>query len=257
MALKHTSKVSIERIDSDFLHGLFASAHNSNEAAKALLTSSPPSSSKYAFLLYRSPHISSPTRREFRLRTFDDTEWDDVGRSDWHNARLDRLSRQIAARVKTPTHFPIKPLPETLERAREEARKEAARKSSGSFVNRVQVPTGPRRITIINHGTGKRGLRPARIVLLNRDRLHEPESKPVRLVLINRRPETVVDDTITSNSTKSLLVGASHGYGRTRAATMKLRELGLEAEKIGRKRKAEGTAEGERQHKTSKLDKSE
>lgn len=259
MASKHTSKVSFERIDSGFLSDLITSARNSDEAAAALPTSSPPGSTKYVSHLHLRPHISSRSCSELTLCPFDDTEWDDVGRSSAYVAHQNRLCRQISACIKTPTRFPIKPLPETMDRAREEAkkkeaRKEAARKSGGSFVNSLQVPMGPIRITIVNHSTVTgRDFRPKKIVLVNCDRAHEREFRPIRLVLINRRP-VQENDVITSNNTKGLLAGESNGYGQTRAASKKLREQGPESDKISRKRKSDGSAEGARQHKTSKLD---
>ncbi|KAH3973029.1 hypothetical protein HBI26_188890 [Parastagonospora nodorum] len=333
MAPKDTSKISYSRADSGYLSDLISLARESDEAAAALLTSSPSRSSSSI---------------EFTLRTFDDTDWNDVGRSSRQVTRQNRQCRAIAARIKTPTRFPIKPLEETMARARKEVKRTAARKSGGSFARSVytqpvasqpmvrkmqdqgsqrglwvdgkwflphqplqmgsgfaKVPTGPKRITIINRGTAERDFRPKRIVLINRDRAAEREFRPKRIVLINRRPdqnsavvehkiEPVVgqdyfqpkkitlsnrgtveerdfkpkriilinrrpdqgnENKIKSGGTEYAISGEKEksqsmdGFGRTRAATNKIREQGLGSDitsKISRKRKSEGSAEGAR-----------
>ncbi|KAH4939171.1 hypothetical protein HBI67_065750 [Parastagonospora nodorum] len=326
MAPKHTSKISYSRADSGYLSDLISLARESDEAAAALLTSSPSRSSSSI---------------EFTLRTFDDTDWNDVGRSSTHVARQNRQCRAIAARIKTPTRFPIKPLEETMARARKEVKRTAARKSGGSFARSVytqpvasqpmvrkmqdqgsqrglwvdgkwflphqplqmgsgfaKVPTGPKRITIINRGTAERDFRPKRIVLINRRpdqnsavvehkiepvvgqdyfqpkritlinrcTVGERDFKPKRIVLINRRPDQANENTIKSGGTECAISGEKEksqsvdGFGRTRAATKKIREQGLESDttnKIRRKRKSEDSVQGVRQGKMSKLDTSE
>ncbi|EAT84340.1 hypothetical protein HBH56_042960 [Parastagonospora nodorum] len=227
MAPKDTSKISYSRADSGYLSDLISLARESDEAAAALLTSSPSRSSSSI---------------EFTLRTFDDTDWNDVGRSSRQVTRQNRQCRAIAARIKTPTRFPIKPLAGTMARARKEVERMAARKSGGSFARSVyaqpvasqpmvckmqdgssqrglwvdgkwflphqplqmgsgfaKVPTGPKRITIISRGTAERDFRPKRIVLINRDGAAEREFRPKRIVLINCRPDqnsAVVEDKI-------------------------------------------------------------
>ncbi|KAH3980784.1 hypothetical protein HBH70_064670 [Parastagonospora nodorum] len=326
MAPKDTSKISYSRADSGYLSDLISLARESDEAAAALLTSSPSRSSSSI---------------EFTLRTFDDTDWNDVGRSSRQVTRQNRQCRAIAARIKTPTRFPIKPLAGTMARARKEVERMAARKSGGSFARSVytqpvasqpmvrkmqdqgsqrglwvdgkwflphqplqmgsgfaKVPTGPKRITIINRGTAERDFRPKRIVLINRRpdqnsavvehkiepvvgqdyfqpkritlinrcTVGERDFKPKRIVLINRRPDQANENTIKSGGTECAISGEKEksqsvdGFGRTRAATKKIREQGLESDttnKIRRKRKSEDSVQGVRQGKMSKLDTSE
>ncbi|KAH5060579.1 hypothetical protein HBH96_079730 [Parastagonospora nodorum] len=304
MAPKDTSKISYSRADSGYLSDLISLARESDEAAAALLTSSPSRSSSSI---------------EFTLRTFDDTDWNDVGRSSRQVTRQNRQCRAIAARIKTPTRFPIKPLAGTM--AREEGvasqpmvcKMQDGSSQRGLWVDGkwflphqplqmgsgfAKVPTGPKRITIINRGTAERDFRPKRIVLINRRpdqnsavvehkiepvvgqdyfqpkritlinrcTVGERDFKPKRIVLINRRPDQANENTIKSGGTECAISGEKEksqsvdGFGRTRAATKKIREQGLESDttnKIRRKRKSEDSVQGVRQGKMSKLDTSE
>jgi hypothetical protein len=213
MAPTHTSKISYSRADSGYLSDLISLARESDEAAAALLTSSPSrsSSSMYVSHLHPSPRISSSQRSEFTLRTFDDTDWNDVGRSSAHVARQNRQCRAIAARIKTPSRFPIKPLEETMARAREEVEMMAARKSGGSFARSVyarpvafppmvrKMQDGssqkalwvdgkwvvPRQPLRMGSGFAKFPTGPKGITIINRGTA-ERDFRPKRIVLINR-----------------------------------------------------------------------
>ncbi|KAH5099291.1 hypothetical protein HBI21_054330 [Parastagonospora nodorum] len=277
MAPKDTSKISYSRADSGYLSDLISLARESDEAAAALLTSSPSRSSSSI---------------EFTLRTFDDTDWNDVGRSSRQVTRQNRQCRAIAARIKTPTRFPIKPLAGTMARARKEVERMAARKSGGSFARSVyaQPVASQPMVCKMQDGSSQRGLwvdgkwflphqplqmgsgfakvptGPKRITIINRGTVGERDFKPKRIVLINRRPDQANENTIKSGGTECAISGEKEksqsvdGFGRTRAATKKIREQGLEFDttnKIRRKRKSEDSVQGVRQGKMSKLDTSE
>jgi hypothetical protein len=68
------------------------------------------------------------------MSSFDDTQWETKA-AGAKLARINKECRLLAKRVKTPTQFPITPLPFTLARARARAKLRQQRVSRAKFVS--------------------------------------------------------------------------------------------------------------------------